>query len=305
MRHGAALLAFLLTATALPALAESVDRSPRPLPRPAAISVPADAPVVTASSASAPVVLLRPRARPAALEKAVTAFRATSAKAAPAGLDLTALAAAAPAPDGPSLRPRARPADLVTKVSAPQSAPAPEGRKKRKAAPEDASPKGSVCGVAAIKGEKIAPITSRVKGCGLAEGVRVTSVSGVRLSIPATIDCATAKALNAWVRDVAQPAYGGDLVELRIAGHYICRPRNNVKGAKVSEHGRGKAVDIAGFVLASGKVEMVVNGYGKTMRAVHKKACGLFNTTLGPGSDGYHEDHLHFDTASGRGPYCR
>ncbi|MFY9319919.1 extensin family protein, partial [Lentibacter algarum] len=45
---------------------------------------------------------------------------------------------------------------------------------------------------------------------------------------------------------------------------------------------------------------------GKAIRAAHKAACGPFGTTLGPGSDGYHEDHLHFDTArySG-GPYCK
>ena len=33
---------------------------------------------------------------------------------------------------------------------------------------------------------------------------------------------------------------------------------------------------------------------------------GIFGTTLGPGSDGYHEDHMHFDTAHQRGgAYCR
>ena len=41
------------------------------------------------------------------------------------------------------------------------------------------------------------------------------------------------------------------------------------------------------------------------MRAAHRAACGIFGTTLGPGSDGYHEDHLHFDTVSRGSPYCR
>ena len=180
---------------------------------------------------------------------------------------------------------------------------APKGKKKSK---EPVSAKGSVCGVAAIKGEKIAPITSKVQGCGLEDGVRVTSVSGVRLSMAATIDCATAKALNRWVEAAAQPAYGGQIVELQLAGHYVCRPRNNKKGAKVSDHGRGKAVDISGLRLASGKVVKVLGGFDKTMRKAHKGACGIFGTTLGPGSDGYHEDHMHFDTASHRsGAYCR
>ena len=49
--------------------------------------------------------------------------------------------------------------------------------------------------------------------------VRAKPPSGVRLSQAATIDCATAKALNTWVREVVQPVYGGAVVELKIAAH--------------------------------------------------------------------------------------
>lgn len=45
--------------------------------------------------------------------------------------------------------------------------------------------------------------------------------------------------------------------------------------------------------------------HGKTPVSKRKGACGTFNTVLGPGSDRFHRDHLHFDTARGRGPYCR
>lgn len=270
-----------------PVLAEALDRSVRPKPNPAYLvaapaAMPATAALAEAAAPADAVPTLRPRPRPA-------------------GLVPVAAAAPAPAADlmAESLRPKKRPKGLSTRVAAAPEEPAPEEGKKK------VSKKGSVCGVAAIKGEEIAPIKSKVKGCGLPDGVRVTSVSGVRLSTPATIDCATAKALNHWVEAVLQPAYRQKVVELRIAAHYICRTRNNVKGAKISEHGRGKAVDIAGIVLKSGDVVTVVSDYDKTMRKVHKGACGIFNTTLGPGSDGYHEDHLHFDTAGGRGPYCR
>jgi hypothetical protein len=104
-----------------------------------------------------------------------------------------------------------------------------------------------------------------------------------------------------------QPAFGSrKVVKLHIFGSYMCRSRNNVKGAKISEHGRGKAVDIAGFVFADGKEWTVLKDYNKTIRKAQKAACGIFGTTLGPGSDGYHENHLHFDTASYRkGSYCR
>ncbi len=169
------------------------------------------------------------------------------------------------------------------------------------------SKKGSVCGDPSIKGELLAPITARTKGCGVAEPVRITSVAGVRLSEAAIMDCTTAKALNTWVQKGLQPAFPKTrVVELQVAAHYICRPRNNVKGAKISEHGKGKAIDIAAIELADGRVLSVSDDWGKTLRRVYKAACGIFSTTLGPGSDGYHEDHMHFDTARYRsGGYCR
>lgn len=170
------------------------------------------------------------------------------------------------------------------------------------------SKKGSVCGEASIKGEVLAPIQARIKGCGVDEPVRVTSVDGVRLSEAAIMDCGTAKALDTWVRKGLQPAFSkSKVVELRVAAHYICRGRNNQKGAKISEHGKGRAIDISAIVLADGRVLTVADDWGKAMRRVYKAACGIFKTTLGPGSDGYHEDHMHFDTARHRsgGTYCR
>lgn len=169
------------------------------------------------------------------------------------------------------------------------------------------SAKGSVCGDPSIKGEAMARVAAKTKGCGIDDPVRVTSVGGVRLSEAATMDCPTARALNKWVQTGLQPAFGSsEVVELQVAAHYICRSRNNLRGAKVSEHGRGKAIDISGFVLSNGKEISVQGNFNKTIRKAHKAACGVFKTTLGPGSDGYHEDHLHFDT-SGRkgGAYCR
>jgi len=173
--------------------------------------------------------------------------------------------------------------------------------------------KGAVCGDPAIRGVTIAPIAAKVKGCGLKDGVRVTSVAGVRLSTPANIDCTTAKALKTWVERSAIPAVGkrgGGLAALTVAASYSCRTRNNQPGAKVSEHGRGRAIDISGFVLANGTSASVLAGWGdgaagKSLAAMRKGACGPFTTVLGPGSDRFHRDHLHLDTTRGRGPYCR
>lgn len=193
----------------------------------------------------------------------------------------------------------ARPDALETVTKAAVIAPPSKAMTKSK--------KGSVCGDPSIRGEVLAPITARAKGCGVAEPVRITSIDGVKLSQAAIMDCATAKALKTWVVKGLQPAFGKNpVVQIKVAAHYICRPRNNQKGAKISEHGRGKAIDISAIVLSDGEVLSVASDWGKTLRRVYKAACGVFGTTLGPGSDGYHEDHMHFDTARHRsGSYCR
>ncbi len=299
--------AILLCCLATLAAAEGVDRSPRPPVNPALTAAPvvapepvADPPVATetappvATETAPPVETAglhedamdrspRPERRPRRLTERIAALKASSN--AP-GLDLSSSAGGD---------------DVDLAAVAP-----PTKKEKRKKKREAASMQGAVCGVASIKGQDISRIKSKVKGCGVEDPVMVTSVAGVRLSQAATVDCSIAKALNAWVADVAQPAFDGKLVELQVAAHYICRSRNNVKGAKISEHGKGRAVDISAFVLSNGKVLTVQNNYNKLLRRIYKAACGYFRTTLGPGSDGYHEDHFHFDTsARNGGAYCR
>ena len=211
-------------------------------------------------------------------------------------------------------RPQPRPDDLQAadlKAEAAQATRRAEnpgslfGKSTRKGS-TDSLTGGALCGDRAIQGQRLARITSKVSGCGIAEPVRVSAVDGIRLSQPATLDCVTAKALHSWIDKGLRPAYAPrKVVELKVAAHYICRPRNNRKGAKISEHGRGRAIDISGIVTSDGRTQMVLKGFDKTMRRAYKAACGIFGTTLGPGSDGYHEDHMHFDVPSNRrSPYC-
>jgi hypothetical protein len=319
-------------------MAQEVTESPRPPANPLNAPAAAAAGTTAAPEAAEPDVAVetakpvaaapdapRPKAKPATLAAAV------AAPVAEPEVKVDVAAAPTPAPEGAlasSLRPEPRPRKLVERIAAlTASAPAagldlssnPEGkevelaaaeppsaRERRKKKREAASMKGSVCGVPGIKGEEIKRITSKVKGCGVEEPVAVTSIAGVRLSQTATVDCSIAKALNSWVDEVAQPAFDGRLVELQVAAHYICRGRNNKKGAKISEHGKGRAIDISAFILSDGKALTVANNYNKLMRGIYKAACPYFRTTLGPGSDGYHEDHFHFDTsARSGGSYCR
>ena len=282
-------LALCLIAAAGSATSGPVDRSPRPVPRPATIAA-APIPLV------APVTSPRPHPRPGDVTPEAARPEADAIVPVLATVVLVSLR--------PRPRPETPPSPILVSAAVVRTQPVPEITLGRK---------GSVCGDPAIKGQSIAPIVAKLKGCGLEEGVNVTSIAGVKLSEAAVVDCATARALKDWVEGTLIPSVGtqgGGVDGLQVAASYVCRPRNNQKGNRISEHGRGHAVDIAAIVLQNGTVISVLEDwgkgrYGRLLKAIRKAACGPFTTVLGPGSDRFHRNHLHFDTAQGRGQYCR
>jgi len=171
--------------------------------------------------------------------------------------------------------------------------------------------KEAICGDLDIQGEEVGAVAGKLRGCGAQNAVRVRSVAGVTLSQPSIMTCETASALSQWVQKGVQPAFRKRVVGLRVAAHYSCRTRNNRPGAKISEHGRAKAIDISGFELKNGDLVTVLQGWKargtrKQLQKVWKAACGPFGTVLGPKADRYHQDHFHLDTARHRGgAYCR
>ncbi|MAU53596.1 MAG: extensin family protein [Roseovarius sp.] len=178
----------------------------------------------------------------------------------------------------------------------------------------DVSRAGALCGVPGLSGTVSGLVPGPVAGCGVERAVRLEAVHGVRLSQPATLDCPTARSLGHWVSESAKPEVGrtgGGLSGLRVAAHYVCRTRNHRPGARLSEHGKGRAIDIAALQLRDGSEISVLEDWGqgpkgRVLRRVHRDACGPFGTVLGPESDRFHRDHFHFDTARHRGgPYCR
>lgn len=200
-----------------------------------------------------------------------------------------------PRPEFAAAQPQVAPLPEVTPVALPPAAQSP--------APPTL--KGALCQRADIKGKALAPINSKVKGCNVAEPVLVTQVAGVTLSPPATINCEEATALSNWITKGLQPAFQNQIVALNVADSYSCRSRNNVRGAQTSVHGLGQAIDIASFVTKSGRTYTVASNYGAQIRAAQKAGCGTFHTILGPGSDGYHENHIHFDVSHHGGrDYC-
>lgn len=152
--------------------------------------------------------------------------------------------------------------------------------------------------------ERLGPVGSG-NICKVSDPWRLTSVSTVRLSVPATVTCGLVSPLHGWLVGVVQPAaaraFGEGVVSVDVAASYDCRPRNGNPSAKISEHGFGNAIDISAFTLAGGrKVTVAAGWYGSAadrsfLREVHDKACGRFSTVLGPASDSYHRDHIHLD----------
>ncbi|MCB1361271.1 MAG: extensin family protein [Rhodobacter sp.] len=210
-----------------------------------------------------------------------------------------------------SLLPRPRPPGLRTPSRPTQSVRATA----RATAPQEAGPvRAGICNTRGLTGRELPRITSGTRGCGVEAPVSVTAVQGIPLSRPATLGCDVAVAFDRWVRDQMLPAVGnrgGGVAQIRIIGDYSCRTRNNRPGARISEHGRGRAIDFAGYRLANGDVVTVQGDWdrgrnGRALARMYAGACGIFGTTLSPNSDRYHQDHFHFDVASYRsGPYCR
>jgi hypothetical protein len=78
---------------------------------------------------------------------------------------------------------------------------------------------------------------------------------------------------------------------------YDCRGRNGVAGAPLSEHGRANALDVRALKLGNGQsIALTDRTASRELReSVLHSVCTRFTTVLGPGSDWYHEEHIHLD----------
>lgn len=290
--------ALVYVSLVIPAWAAGPESSPRPVARMA------EGAVATVGEGAAG---RRPEARPEVFEAALVSELVRKME----GLEpvarseplefmqpILAFAMASPQAVAQALRPMERSKSLIQKVMAQRQ------RQER----------GSICGDPALQGELVGYVPGRISACGITEGVRVRSVEGIPLSQQALIDCPTAKALKTWINKGLKPSIGsrgGGVAQINVAAHYACRTRNNQAGGEVSEHGRGKAIDISGVTLRDGSTITVLQGWatrqdGPALSKMHDRACGIFGTVLGPNSDRFHQDHFHFDTARhGNGAYCR
>ncbi|MDQ8731378.1 extensin family protein [Bradyrhizobium sp. LHD-71] len=198
-------------------------------------------------------------------------------------------------------------------IEAPKAESAGEADKQ---AEEKAAPQPSACRLALTEDIAIAPTLPPITGpgaCGGDDIVRLEAVvlpdkSRVPLKPAATLRCPMAAAIAEWVRsDVAAIAAeaGSSISELDNFDSFDCRGRNRVAGARLSEHGRANALDVRGVKFASGRFLSFTDR--DAPRELRQKllasVCARFTTVLGPGSDWYHEDHIHLDLAERRNGY--
>lgn len=259
-------------------------------------------------------------AAPPAEEPSAPPFYAASTPAPSAKPATARLPAQAPLPPpAPERRLAALPATASPEVEeAPAATAVPTPASPVESRGEEASP--TIC--PELSGEDIGIFTPTVvtatnAACTVDRGVNLTAVRMrdgrlVKLEPAAVLRCAMAASVANWLRNSVEPAIdslGAPLSTVLVAASQQCRPRNRVPGAKISEHGRGNAIDIRGFVLEDGRRFVIgapMRGQKETampvafQESLKASACADFTTILGPGSDGYHELHLHVDRAERR-----
>jgi hypothetical protein len=149
--------------------------------------------------------------------------------------------------------------------------------------------------------------------CGGSDMLRLAAAlrpDGTRIELrPAPVlRCEFAESVAAWLRDEAAPRvdkFGAALRAVETFDDFECRGRNRVAGAKLSEHGKGNAIDLRGFILADGRVVKLTDiSVAKEFRdEIRDSACHRFTTVLGPGADAQHESHIHLDLIERRQGY--
>ena len=225
--------------------------------------------------------------------------------------------------------PRLRGGVHAAKVPLPQPRPAeapqaaPDNAKVAPAEPEKTAepaapkpPELSACRKALTEEIAIAPSIPDIHGsggCGGEDLVRLEAIvlpdkHRVAVTPPATLRCKMAAEIADWVRtDVVSltAPLGSEPTVLDNFNSYECRGFNRIPGAHLSEHGRANALDVRAIKLADGKsIELTDRTVPRDLReSFLHSVCARFMTVLGPGSDWYHEEHIHLDLMERRNNY--
>jgi hypothetical protein len=205
----------------------------------------------------------------------------------------------------PRPRPAEAPAADADKPVEGKQTPAEADRPAEHTVP---APQPSACRLALSDAIAIAPSIPDIHGaggCGGEDLVRLEAIvlpdkHLVAVKPAAILRCAMASAIADWVRTDVVPlaaSLGSIVTDLDNFDSFECRGRNRVVGAPLSEHGRANALDVRSFKLANGRsISLTDRTVSRELReSVLHSVCARFSTVLGPGSDWYHEDHIHLD----------
>ncbi|TWA94604.1 extensin family protein [Bradyrhizobium stylosanthis] len=219
----------------------------------------------------------------------------------------------------PLPKPRPEEAPKATDEAAPETdgKPAPD---KPSGKPAEAAPPPekqlSACRLALTEEIAVAPSIPDIRGpgaCGGEDLVRLEAIvlpdkRKVAVKPAAILRCTMASAIADWVRKDMVPlatSLGTTVSDLDNFDSFECRGRNRIAGAMLSEHGKANALDVRAIKLANGQsIGLTDRTLSREVRErVLHSVCARFSTVLGPGSDWYHEDHIHLDLAQRRNDY--
>ncbi|WP_255695750.1 extensin family protein [Shinella sp. NM-101] len=158
------------------------------------------------------------------------------------------------------------------------------------------------------------PRISRGRSCGIEWPVELSGLSGgIQIKPAAQVNCQITEAFARWVKQELVPStrmrYLSGVSAIHQMSSYSCRTMNSQRGAAMSEHAKGNAIDVGKIVLTSGKaIAIERKGFFAfrekgLLKSVRGDSCKYFSTVLGPGSDRFHKDHFHFDLRARKSGY--
>lgn len=220
----------------------------------------------------------------------------------------------------PLPRPRPLEAPKASDEASPEAEDKPSPDKPADTKPAEAAPPPekqlSACRLALTEDIAIAPSIPDIRGpgaCGGEDLVRLEAIvlpdkRKVTVKPAAILRCTMASAIADWVRKDMVPlaaSLGTTISDLDNFDSFECRGRNRIVGAMLSEHGKANALDVRAIKLANGQsIGLTDRTMSRDVRErVLHSVCARFSTVLGPGSDWYHEDHIHLDLAQRRNDY--
>ena len=126
-----------------------------------------------------------------------------------------------------------------------------------------------------IQAVAIAEAPIKDGACGTPAPIQLVSIGRnpeVALSPPAIVTCEMAEALYSWMKSDVQPLakqkLGNEVIKIETMSSYSCRTAYGRKGGRLSEHGVANALDIRGFVTATGKTAYVLEHWGTPQREI-------------------------------------